>query len=63
MLKYEYWSGVPGAATGWPTGNGKKQSSSQTQLDQVTCLAVALFLAAAFPVGHPVAAPGTAAAY
>ena len=25
----------------WPTGNGKKLSSSQAQLDQATCLAVA----------------------
>ena len=26
---------------GWPTGNGKKLSSSQAQLGQATCLAVA----------------------
>ena len=29
---------------GWPRGNGKKLSSSQAQLGQTTCLAVALFL-------------------
>ena len=32
---------VPCAATGLPTGNGKKLSSSQAQLGQATCLAVA----------------------
>ena len=35
---------VPCAATGLPKGNGKKLSSSQAQLGQETCLAVALFL-------------------
>ena len=29
------------ADLGWPTRNGKKLSSSQAQLDQATCLAVA----------------------
>ena len=29
---------------GWPTGNGKKLSSSQAQLGQATCLAVAYLL-------------------
>ena len=28
---------------GWPTGKGKKLSSSQAQLGQATCLAVAYF--------------------
>ena len=35
---------IPCAATGLPTGNGKKRSSSQTQLGQAICLAVASFL-------------------
>ena len=52
MLKYEYWSGVPGAATGWPTGNGKKLSSSQTQQGQATCLAVAYFLSISFEANY-----------
>ena len=29
------------SCSGWPTGNGKKLSSSQAQLGQTTCLAVA----------------------
>ena len=32
---------VPGGATGWPAGNGKKLSSSKAKLGQATCLAVA----------------------
>ena len=32
---------VQGGWGGWPTGNGKKLSSSQAQLGQATCLAVA----------------------
>ena len=32
---------VQGGWGGWPTGNGKKQSSSQAQLGQETFLAVA----------------------
>ena len=32
---------VQGGWCGWPTGNGKKLSSSQAQLGQATCLAVA----------------------
>ena len=32
---------VQGGWGGWPTGNGKKQSCSQAQLGQATCLAVA----------------------
>ena len=35
---------LPCATTEWPTGNGKKLSSSQAQLGQATCLAVAEFL-------------------
>ena len=34
-------------------GYGKKLSSSQAQLGQATCLAVAYFLFFPFPVGHP----------
>ena len=37
---------IQGGWGGWPTGNGKKISSSQA-----TCLAVAYFFP--FPVGHP----------
>ena len=29
------------ADIGWPTGNGEKQSCSQAQLGQATCLAAA----------------------
>ena len=32
---------IQGGWGGWPTGNGKKLSSSQAQLGQATCLAVA----------------------
>ena len=32
---------LQGGWGGWPTGNGKKLSSSQAQLGQATCLAVA----------------------
>ena len=32
---------LQGGWGGWPTGNGKKLSSCQTQLGQATCLAVA----------------------
>ena len=32
------------ADIGWPTGNGKKLSSTQAQLGQTTCLVVASFL-------------------
>ena len=35
---------VTGAAAEWPTGNGRKLSSSQAQLGQATCLDVDLFL-------------------
>ena len=34
-------SDVQGGRGGWHTGNGKKGSSSQAQLGQATCLAVA----------------------
>ena len=37
-------SHVQGGWGGWPTGNGKKLSSSQAQLGKATCLAVAYFL-------------------
>ena len=37
-------NGLKGGWGGLPTGNGKKLSSSQTQLSQATCLAVAYFL-------------------
>ena len=47
---------VPGAATGWPTGYGKKLSSRQAQLRQHAWLLLSFF---PFPVGHPVAAHGT----
>ena len=33
--------GLQGGWGGWPTGNGKKLSSSQAQLGQATCLDVA----------------------
>ena len=32
---------VQGGWGGWPTGNGKKLSSSQAQMGKATCLAVA----------------------
>ena len=32
---------VQGGWGGWPTGNGRKLSSSQAQLGQATCLALA----------------------
>ena len=35
---------IQGGWGGWPTGNGKKLSSSQAQLGQATCLAVSYFL-------------------
>ena len=35
---------VQPADIGWPTGDGKKLSSSQAQLGQATCLADAYFL-------------------
>ena len=47
------WSGLPHLGksysilclcSGWPTGYGKKLSSSQEQLGQATCLALAYFL-------------------
>ena len=37
-------TGPQGGWGGWPTGKGKKLSSSQAQLGQATCLAVASFL-------------------
>ena len=39
---------------GWPTGNGKKLSSSQAQVGQATCLLLFRFFP--FPVGHPMSA-------
>ena len=35
---------LQGGLGGWPTGNGKKLSSSQVHLGQATCLDVAYFL-------------------
>ena len=40
----EVEASLQGGWGGWPTGNGKKLSSSQAQLGQSTCLAVAYFL-------------------
>ena len=37
-------TGPQGGWGGWPTGKGKKLSSSQAQLGQAACLAVAYFL-------------------
>ena len=35
------WASLQYSCSGWPTGYGKKLRSSQAQLGQVTCLAVA----------------------
>ena len=39
--KSSHWEIQPADIQGWPTGNGKKLSSTQAQLGQATCLAVA----------------------
>ena len=38
---YMVFSALQSGCGGWPTGNGKKLSSCQSQLGQATCLAVA----------------------
>ena len=40
-LTFKRQAGLQPADIGWPTGNKKKLSSTQAQLGQATCLAVA----------------------
>ena len=44
---------VQGGWGGWPTGNGKKLSSSQAQLGQATCLANAYFISTSGATSTP----------
>ena len=41
------------SCSGWPTGHGKKKSSSQAQLGQATCFVVAYFLSISYGPSTP----------